>query len=140
MTNLKTIVQILTHLAAVVVALTAFYYLKYRPVRNEYQSAKALEQELRKQVKAKDLIIDAVWSEYYKLAKVPRYSIDQRLDRIKVKRNSSLEFIPNVAMTITDSVKLYEGDSVIIKPPDDSSKYRHRWWQLWKKRKIKNQQ
>lgn len=141
MLNFSKIIRIVTHVVVTAIALLVFYYLKYRPIRNECQATKAANIELRKQVEAKDLIIDAVWTEYYKLAKVPRYSIDQHLDRIKVKRNASLDFVPAAAMTITDSVKLQEGDSIIVntkmlrQAQHDSAKYRQHWWQFWRKRK-----
>ncbi len=135
LTKIKMIVLAITHLLVAVIVFMGFYYLKYRPTRNANERLTATNVELRKQCKTKDIIINSVWEKYYQLAGMPRYQIDNHLDRIKVKRGSKLEFVPSSLMMIQDSLKLKEGDSIILQnrtilPLNDQ---RH-WWQFWKER------
>lgn len=145
MRNLTQLLKLATHLVAVLIAITGFYYLKYRPVRNAYYVEKATNIELQKQLQARDNALSFISLKYYELAGMPRYQIEQHLDRIKVKRNSSLEFVPNAIMKIADSLSSIESlaykDSLIINTDIQSIEqqeavkdYRHRWWQFWKKR------
>ncbi len=94
---------------------TVMYYAKYRPLRKKSDGLEATNKQLKKQLAEKDTIISIVWNNYTELAKMPKYQIDQHLDRIKVKRGSKLNFAPNALMSVVDSVApLMQGDSIII--------------------------
>ncbi len=135
--NLNALLKVATHSFVALVVLLGFYYLKYRPKRTVAQEAVAVNAELRKQMVEKDTVIARFSREYFKLAKIPRYSIDQHLDRIKVKRNSKLEFVPTSAMVITDTLKTQGNDSLILDQRflKDTIKQRNHWWQFWRKKR-----
>lgn len=137
MLNFRKIIRIVTHVVVAVVALLVFYYLKYRPIRNEYQAIKAVNISQKKQLENKDTLIAVMRKEYNTLARVPRYAIDQHLDRIKVKRNSSIEFVPTAAVVVADSANLNKGDSIVINIGAENETQRKHWWQFWKSNKIK---
>ncbi len=134
--NLNALLKIVTHSFVALVVLLVFYYLKYRPKRTVAQEAVAVNAELRKQMVEKDTVIARFSREYFKLAKIPRYKIDQSLEGLKVKRNSKLEFVPTAAMDITDTLKTEGNDNIILKqsPLVETKNYRKHWWQVWKKR------
>ncbi len=134
MRNLNAILKIARYTVVAVVVFIAFYYLKYRPTRNKYHAVKSANVQLQKQLQEKDKTIKAVWLKYYELSKMPRYQIDQHLEKIKVKKGSKFDFIPKAIIEIKDSTKTTEIDSLIIKrksavPVENKQR---RWWQFWK--------
>ncbi len=136
--RIKLIALAITHLLFAIIVLTGFYYLKYRPVRNKCQKTAAANIELRKQIGKQDTIISVVWERYYRLASQPRYQIDQHLDRIKIKRGSTLEFVPNAIMQVQDSLQFNLSDSIKLQIPivdTLNEKYRSHWWQFWRKKR-----
>lgn len=111
----------------------ALYYVKYRPVRNELISLRATNKELKKNLETQKFMKSLILEEYAKLANLPRYQIDQHLDKIKIKRGSSLDFSPDAMLTVLDSVKsINEGDSTTIILPDTVIKKRN-----WAGRQLK---
>ncbi len=133
--KIKWILLIITHLGFASGVLFWFYREKYEPQKTEATKASATIKELRERIVVQDTIIARKDREYAELAKIPRYKIDQYLRGVKAKRGGKVEFVPSAVMKITDSLKLQEGDSIILQPkPFSEVKYRRHWWQYWRKK------